>query len=209
MNIRKIFPRFPLTFRIPLRDFDLSEFATGTIGDTNWNYKDYLVFGSTGTMVGGKYRLTVSNGFQSIVAYNDLDIYAGTLETTVTRVVASPFYSAAGLVIHIGGIVYAVHHISGAVVNNIVISKTGAPQYIQSSTSLVTFTGKITWDVNTVRIYINGVERFSEANPGESSLIVPVDINPQGNVGLISADFSNTFVKDQPDGGDYIYRIIE
>ncbi len=193
---------------MPLKDFDGSDFATVAVYDDNWNAKGYGVLGNIGAMVSEKYRMNQTGSTQSILYYIPLlNLSIGALETTVSRVIASDFVNAVGIVIHAGGVTYGCHHVGGGGgVYNLVVTRNGVAQYIEASTALAQFVGKITWDGFNVRCYLNGVERFSDANSGYSTLVVPVDVNPQGSTGAITVDFSDVSVKDAADGGDYVYR---
>jgi len=194
---------------MPLTDFDETDCATVEVGDFNWTAKQYGIIGHTGSIVGGKYRSTVSDGTHSLIYYNPvLNLSTGSLETTVERLITSNFFNAVGIVVHVNTITYGVHHVSaGAGVYRLAVTKEGATQWSVLTGSTVTFIGKITWDGSDIRCYIDGTERFSEANTGSSNLIVPADVNPN-IAGNISVDFSNTSVRDAAVSGNLIHRDI-
>ncbi len=194
----------------PFADFGFSDCDSLAIGDSNYNSRQYIPFGSgTRSIVGGKYRIanssiTQAGVFPLVTPY----LARGSMKVAIDKISVSDYLHNAGSTVEIGGIPYGFYHYAyGAGVYNITVMRNNVPQWVTVSTATPSFEGEVSWDGTTVRVFIDGIERFSELNSGaQTSFNFISDVNNTlGGFGSATVDFGPYEIRDEAVGGNLLY----
>lgn len=197
----------------PIADFDNGPCGSQAVGDFAYNTRGYLTFGVPGIVNAGKYRINNTGLTQSgMFPLPSPAIPQGLVEVTVERITVANFLCNAGFSITVGGIDYGIFHLcSGGGVYTMTITRNNVNVWTSPSIALATFTGRITWDGATVRIYEGGIEWYNDLNAGGSSgIMFPFLSNHSLGVigGNSTVDFSSTVFRNAAVGGSLIHNSV-